>query len=70
MTEEIKASAPQEVERFYYDDEIVKKFTLATLVWALVAFLLGIYIALEMAYATEQHRAALFASAFASFVEP
>lgn len=40
----------QQVERFKYDDAIVRKFTIATLVWALVAFLAGIYIAFEMAY--------------------
>ncbi|MBS1958557.1 MAG: cytochrome-c oxidase, cbb3-type subunit I [Bdellovibrionales bacterium] len=40
----------QQVERFKYDDGIVRKFTIATLAWALVAFLAGIYIAFEMAY--------------------
>src|SRR5687768_10225890 len=38
------------VEKFYYDDGIVKKFTIATLVWALVAFLVGILIAFQLAY--------------------
>jgi cytochrome c oxidase cbb3-type subunit I/II len=33
----------------FYDDEIVKKFLLAMLVWAGVAFLLGIIIALQLA---------------------
>lgn len=37
------------IERFQYDDEIVRKFVIATLVWGLVAFLVGIYIALELA---------------------
>ena len=37
-------------ETFRYDDAIVRKFTLATLVWGLVAFLVGIYIAFEMAF--------------------
>lgn len=32
-----------------YDDDIVKKFSLATLVWGFVAFLLGIVIASQMA---------------------
>ncbi len=50
MNPQIETLNKTEVERFSYDDEIVKKFTLATLVWALVAFLLGIYIALEMAH--------------------
>ena len=40
----------RKTESFFYDDEIVKKFTLATVIWAFVAFLVGIYIALEMAY--------------------
>ena len=34
---------------FQYDDAIVRKFVLATLTWALVAFLLGVYIAFELA---------------------
>ncbi len=38
------------METFRYDDQIVKYFTLATLVWGLVAFLVGIYVAFEMAY--------------------
>jgi cytochrome c oxidase cbb3-type subunit I/II len=33
-----------------YDDEIVRKFLLATLIWAGVAFLVGIIIALQLAY--------------------
>jgi cytochrome c oxidase cbb3-type subunit I/II len=38
------------LETFQYDDDIVRKFTLATMVWALVAFLVGIYVAFEMAF--------------------
>jgi cytochrome c oxidase cbb3-type subunit I/II len=38
-----------EVESFSYDDDIVKKFALATLVWGAVAFLLGLIIALQLA---------------------
>ena len=38
------------METFCYDDDIVRKFTLATMVWALVALLVGIYIAFEMAF--------------------
>jgi len=37
-------------ETFFYDDAIVKKFTIATIVWGLVALLVGIYIAFELAY--------------------
>ena len=33
-----------------YDDDIVRKFLLATILWAGVAFLVGILIALELAY--------------------
>jgi cytochrome c oxidase cbb3-type subunit I/II len=37
------------IESFVYDDAIVRKFLLATLVWGLVAMLVGLYIALELA---------------------
>jgi len=43
-------SAAGALESFSYDDAIVRKFMLATLVWGIVAFLAGIYIALELAY--------------------
>jgi len=33
-----------------YDDQIVRYFTLATVIWAGVAFLLGVFIALELAF--------------------
>lgn len=36
-------------EEFSYDDDIVKKFMLATVVWGGVAFLLGIVIAVQLA---------------------
>lgn len=39
----------QPLETFSYDDDIVKKFTLATLVWGGVAFLVGILAALQLA---------------------
>src|SRR4051812_22939337 len=35
-------------DRFSYDDKIVRAFTLMTLVWALVAFLVGLFIAFEL----------------------
>ncbi len=38
------------LERFVYDDAIVRKFFGATVVWGLVAFLAGLWIALEMAF--------------------
>ena len=37
------------LESFSYDDEIVKKFLLATLVWGAVALLLGVFIASQLA---------------------
>jgi len=36
------------LEQFSYDDDVVRKFTFATIVWALVATLLGLFIALEL----------------------
>lgn len=42
--------ATPEMEKIYYDDDIVKKFILATLLWAGVAFLVGIVIAIELAW--------------------
>ncbi|MBK9321524.1 MAG: cytochrome-c oxidase, cbb3-type subunit I [Bdellovibrionaceae bacterium] len=38
------------IEKIYYDDDIVKKFLLATLIWAGAAFLFGVVIALQLAY--------------------
>ncbi len=38
------------LESFSYDDAIVRKFMLMTLVWGIVAFLAGIYVALELAF--------------------
>ncbi len=37
-----------ELEKFQYDDGIVKKFVVVTLIWAAVAFLLGILVALQL----------------------
>jgi cytochrome c oxidase cbb3-type subunit I/II len=36
------------LEEFKYDDDIVRKFTFATIVWGLVATLAGLFIALEL----------------------
>src|SRR6516164_6412750 len=36
------------LDRFSYDDAIVRAFTLMTLVWALVAFLAGLVVAFEL----------------------
>ncbi len=40
----------KQFDEFRYDDDIVKKFLLATLIWGGVAFTLGLLIALQMAY--------------------
>lgn len=40
----------EKLESFSYDDDIVRKFTLATLGWGLVAFLVGLIAALQLAY--------------------
>jgi cytochrome c oxidase cbb3-type subunit I/II len=37
------------VEKFKYDDDIVKKFVLATILWGGIAFLVGVIAALQMA---------------------
>ncbi len=39
----------QQLEKFSYDDGIVKKFVIATLVWGFVAFLLGVFVASQLA---------------------
>ncbi|QOJ01317.1 MAG: cytochrome-c oxidase, cbb3-type subunit I [Phycisphaeraceae bacterium] len=38
------------MERFVYDDAIVRKFLTATMVWGLVAFLVGLLIAVQLAW--------------------
>ncbi len=42
--------SPGKLEKFTYDDKIVRAFLLATIVWALVAFLVGIIAAIELAF--------------------
>ena len=45
--------SPNELSRFeevVFDDEIVKKFTLATMVWGAIAFIVGLLVALQLAY--------------------
>ncbi len=37
-------------ETFAYDDKVVRLFVIATVIWGLVAFLAGVYIAAEMAF--------------------
>jgi len=38
-----------ELENFSYDDEIVRKFVLATLIWGLIAMSAGVFIAAQLA---------------------
>ena len=40
----------RKLEKFFYDDDIVKMFILASLVWGGAAFLVGLIIALQLAY--------------------
>lgn len=39
-----------QVEKFYYDNSIVRKFGLATMVWGIVGMLVGLIIAIQLAY--------------------
>ncbi|MBL7662391.1 cytochrome-c oxidase, cbb3-type subunit I [bacterium] len=43
-------SQNSKLETFYYDDEIVRKFVIATLIWGFVGMLVGLLIALELAH--------------------
>ena len=36
--------------RVVYNDDVVKKFVIATMFWGIVAFLVGVYIAAELAW--------------------
>ncbi len=38
------------IEKIYYDDDIVKQFSIATIVWGGAAFLFGLIAALQLAY--------------------
>jgi cytochrome c oxidase cbb3-type subunit I/II len=42
-------STSTELEHFVYDDAIVRKFTLATIVWGFVGMLVGLIVAIELA---------------------
>jgi len=42
------ASAPPALERFTYDDDIVRKFTAATMLWGVVGMLVGVLIAVQL----------------------
>jgi len=44
------AEHPCELESFTYDDAIVRKFFWATLIWGLIAFLVGVILAVQLAF--------------------
>ena len=39
-----------QVEKFYYDNRIVKNFAYATVLWGIVGMIVGLYVALELVY--------------------
>ena len=42
-------AAAAQLESFTYDEDIVRKFLWATIIWGLVGFLVGIIVALQLA---------------------
>ena len=46
----VEASPKSHLEKFVYDDAISRKFLLAMYVWAVVAFLVGIYVAMQLPF--------------------
>jgi len=44
-----RPAAPGQLDRFTYDDSIVRKFLFATLIWGVVGMLVGLLIALQLA---------------------
>ena len=45
------ATAPaSRLDSFSYDDSIVRKFLWATIIWGLVGFLMGLIVAIQMAF--------------------
>ena len=49
MSSEIKTGNSL-LEKFTYDDDIVKKFVIATVIWGLAAFLVGLLAAIQLAF--------------------
>ncbi|MEZ6319054.1 MAG: cytochrome-c oxidase, cbb3-type subunit I [Phycisphaerales bacterium] len=45
----VRAAGDPALEEFQYDDGISRMFAVATLVWGIVAFLVGVFIAIELA---------------------
>jgi len=41
-----------QIEKFQYDNTIVRNFTVASIIWGTVGFLVGLYVALELVYPT------------------
>jgi cytochrome c oxidase cbb3-type subunit I/II len=39
-----------ELEKFSYDNKIVKQFAIATIIWGLIGMTIGLYIALELIF--------------------
>lgn len=46
----MKTSSGSIIENIFYDDDIVKKFVLATMIWAGAAFLFGLIAAIQLAF--------------------
>jgi len=46
----VSLGTPPALETFKYDDRIVRWFTTATLIWGIVAFLAGVFIAAQLAF--------------------
>ncbi len=40
----------EQLERFYYDNRIVRNFAIATIAWGLIGMLVGLWIALEIIF--------------------
>src|SRR5262245_52622408 len=46
----VEVAAPSRIETFHYDNDIVRKFAIATAGWGIVAFLVGIIVALKLVF--------------------
>jgi len=46
---EAKANSSSRIERFVYDDDIVRKFLIMTAVWGVVGMLVGVIVAIQLA---------------------
>ena len=50
MITQVVDSPPRAVETFHYDNAIVRQFGIAALAWGLIAFLVGLIVALKLVY--------------------